>query len=159
MPARLQPGRDRRPRYAAQHGATRIADGDGDAVRAAALGAGGDGAADEPVLLELLRAAVGGVDQRVDGVGDLAGRVVLVQLPLDALLAQLTVELDGGHVREPQVLLLPAVVLPRHLQVQLDLGLVLGLVHEEVDLEGVEGQQVLAVTIDHSHQLLGTELR
>lgn len=113
-----------------------------------------DGAADEAVFFEFLRPAVGGVYKRVDGVSDLAGRVVLMQLPLDPFLAELAVELNRGHVHEPEVLLLPAVVLPSHFEVELDLGFVLVFVHEEVDLKGVEGQQILTVAVDDLDQLL-----
>ncbi len=111
------------------------------------------GAAYQAVLSQFLRAAVAGIHEGIDRIGDFTGRIIFVQLPLDPFLAELPVELDGGHMREPQVLLLAAVVLPRHLEVELDLGLVLRLVHEHADLEGVERQQVV-VTADHVDDLL-----
>lgn len=56
-------------------------------------------------------------------------------------------------------MLLPAVVLPRHLEIELYLSLVLGLMHEEVDLKRIKRQQILTVTLNDPNQLLGAELR
>lgn len=56
-------------------------------------------------------------------------------------------------------MLLAAVVLPSHLEIQLDLSLVLGLMHEKVDLKGIKRQQILTVTLYDPDQLLRAELR
>lgn len=56
-------------------------------------------------------------------------------------------------------MLLSAVVLPGHLEIELYLSLVLGLMHEEVDLKGIKRQQILTVTLNDPNQLLGAELR
>lgn len=93
-------------------------------------------------------ASVAGVDEGIDGIGDFAGRVVLMQFPFDPLLAQLSIEFNRGHMREPQILFLSAIVLPVHLEVQFHFSLVLWLMHEEGDLEGIEGQEV-AVALNH----------
>ena len=110
-------------------------------------------AADQAVLSQFLRATITRIHKGIDRIGNFTGWIILMQLPLDPLLAELPVELYRGHMREPQVLLLAAIVLPRHLEVELDLGLVLRLVHEHVDLERVERQQVV-ITSNHVYDLL-----
>lgn len=91
-------------------------------------------------MLSQFLGGVVGVDESVDCVRYLTGWVIFMQLTLDSLFAELPIELNGGHMHEPQILFDSSIVVSFHFQVELDFSFVLGLVHEDVYLKWVDRQ-------------------